>query len=97
MSETAVRFNALCRKVGGWRTVDRFEDTFGPTLEERDGFSPLPGMTVRILSELEFAIHLSDASEGRYDAPIHAALDRLLAGIEEPSDGAGAVEERNPL
>ena len=86
MSETAVRFNTLCGKVGGLRRVDRYEDTFGPTPEEQHGFSPLPGMTVRILSEVEFAIHLSDASEGRYDAPIHAALDRLFAGIEE--DGA---------
>lgn len=83
MSATAAKLNALRKKVTGWREVTHFEYTFGATVQERNKMTPLSKMVTRILSEAEFAIHLSDSLEGKYDESILAALDYLTAEIEK--------------
>lgn len=74
----AEKFTRLKTGVGGNREKFRFEDTFGMPKEEQAHVTrPNPANT-RILSELEFALHLSEEKGGQYDALLEQALDELL-------------------
>lgn len=55
-----------------------FEDTFGMPKEEQAHITRPGRANARILAELEFALHLSEAENGKYDAALEEALDYLL-------------------
>lgn len=73
----AARFAAVKQQVGGNREKPEFEHTMGPTVAEQNHITPMPGHCNRILSQIQFALGLSEKNQGRYDAEIDAALDVL--------------------
>ena len=81
------RFAALKRQVGGSREKKYFEFTFGTGPEERAGIAPPNRTTVRILSEIQFALEMSRQAGGRYDG----AIDGALSVLEEAMARDGAL------
>ncbi|MBO5070990.1 MAG: alpha-mannosidase, partial [Roseburia sp.] len=78
MNNITAKFIQLKTSVGGNREKNAFEFTFGKTMEEKANITrPNPANT-RILAELEFVMHLSEANEGAYDTLLEKALDYLL-------------------
>lgn len=73
----------LKKKVGGNREIMGFEHTFGQPIEEAQNITPTPKHMLRILSEAEFAIRLSEALEGKYDGIVEQAIDLLTAAMAE--------------
>lgn len=78
MNHITEKFIRLKTSVGGNREKTAFEWTFGRTLEEKSGITRTNQEITRILSELEFVIHLSEANDSIYDALVEEALDYLL-------------------
>ena len=74
----AEKFTRLKTSVGGNREKMHFEDTFGMPKEEQAHITRPGCANARILAELEFALHLSEAENGKYDAALEEALDYLL-------------------
>ena len=74
----AEKFTRLKTSVGGNREKMHFEDTFGMPKEEQAHITRPGRANARILAELEFALHLSEAENGKYDAALEEALDYLL-------------------
>lgn len=64
--------------VGGNREKFHFEDTFGMPKEEQAHITRPNRANTRILSELEFALHLSEEKDGTYDGILAEALEYLL-------------------
>ena len=88
------RYEALKRQVGGNREKQGFEWTFGATPEEKAHVTPPSRLTVRVLSEIDFAIKLSRANGGKFDAEASQALSILEGAMEK--DGVltrAALEE----
>jgi len=56
----------------------KYEDTFGMPREEQAHITMPSAANTRIISELEFAIHLSETRSGEYDALLDQALDYPL-------------------
>ena len=83
MSTLAEKFLRLKTSVGGSRQKKSFEFTMGAPLEEKAGITRPSRANVRILSELEFVLHLSEENAGAFDAPLTEALDFLLSRIAE--------------
>ena len=83
MSTLAEKFIRLKTSVGGNRQKKSFEFTMGAPLEEKAGITRPSRANVRILSELEFVLHLSEENAGAFDAPLTEALDFLLSRIAE--------------
>ncbi len=77
MSALFERFIALKKQVGGNREALGFEHTFGQPVEEAMRITPTPPHMLRILSEVEYAIRLSEELGGKHDAVIGAALAQL--------------------
>ena len=75
MSVLFEKFVALKKKVGGNREILGFEHTFGQSVEESQNITPTPKHILRILSETEFAIRLSETLEGKYDGIVEQAID----------------------
>ena len=80
------KYADLKKKVGGNRELFGYEETFGMPREEQMHITPPARYIVRILSEVEFSIRLSQELGGKYDAVIDEALDYLAQCMEE--DGA---------
>lgn len=74
----AEKFTRLKTGVGGNREKFHFEDTFGMPKEEQAHITRPNRANTRILSELEFVLHLSEEKEGKYDGILTDALDYLL-------------------
>ena len=74
----AEKFTRLKTSVGGNREKMHFEDTFGMPKEEQAHITRPGRANARILAELEFALHLSEAENGKYDVALEEALDYLL-------------------
>ena len=79
----AEKFTRLKTGVGGNREKFRFEDTFGMPKEEQAHITRPSRANTRILSELEFALHLTEEKGGQYDKILEEALDYLLNRQEE--------------
>ncbi len=99
MASQVARYEAVKRKVGGNREKLDFEWTFGATLEERANATSPNRAIVRTLSQLDFALKLSRANGGKFDAETDRALSILEAAMEK--DGvlgyAACAEAENAL
>ena len=82
MSNLAEKFTRLKTSVGGNRERTGFEYTFGMPEEEAHHIAPPSRANRRILAELEYALHLSEANGNVRVDSIGAALDALLAALE---------------
>ena len=95
-SSPASRLEALKRRVGGNREKNRYESTYGPGPEERLGITPPGKSERRVLSELNFALQLSAAENGRFDREAEAALTLLEKAMDRDgvlTNGACAEAE----
>ena len=72
------KFSKLKTSIGGNRERFRYEDTFGMPKEEQAHITPPNRANTRIISELEFAIKLSQVQDSAYEEQLHHALDFLL-------------------
>lgn len=79
------KLNRLKATVAGNREKSRYEWTFGMPLEQTLGINAPSRSNRRLLSELAYAVHLSQALEHRYDGEIEAAVDFLLQRMQEQS------------
>lgn len=78
MSHITEKFMRLKTAVGGNREKSAFEWTTGKTVEERASITGPNRSNVRILSELEYLMHLSEAKENSYHELLERVLDYLL-------------------
>lgn len=83
MKQLAAKFRRLKTAIGGNRERQKYEEMFGPPLEERLYISRPNRACTRILAELEFVLHLSEEKDGAFDEVLEAALDFLLNKIKE--------------
>lgn len=103
MSKTlAQKYEALKLRVGGNREKMGYEETFGQPMLEQRRITPPAGHIVRILAELDFAIKMSGAQDGKFDRELHEALDYLSSqmyseGVLTKSACAKAEELLAPL
>ena len=72
------KFVKLKTSIGGNREKTGYEDTFGMPKEEQAHITRPNKANNRIISELEFALHLSEEAQGRYDGVLEQTLDFLL-------------------
>lgn len=72
------KFIKLKTSIGGNREMTGFEDTFGTPREEQEQITRPNKANNRIISELEFVLHLSEEGRGCYDDIVEQALDFLL-------------------
>lgn len=79
----AARYAAVKKQVGGNREKPGFEHTFGATHQERNFITPMNKENNRILSELHFALGLTDRYEGKFDAQVEAAIEVLEAALRD--------------
>jgi len=79
----AEKFIRLKTAVGGNREKKSFEHTFGRTEAEKANITKPSAANTRILSELEFLLHLSEASGGAYDHLLTEALDYLSDCVKQ--------------
>ena len=77
------RYAALKQKIGGNREIRRYEETFGQPFIEASLITGPSKWNNRILSEIEFAIALSDSLDHKYDNVIDEALTFLENEIAE--------------
>ena len=77
------KFIKLKTSVGGNREKYRFEDTFGMPKEEQEHITHPSRANIRILSELEFALNLSQTQQGHFDPELETALNYLLSCVEK--------------
>ena len=82
MSSLAEKFTRIKTAVGGNREKSGFEYTFGMPQEEVSRITPPSRANRRLLAELEYALHLSEANDGAYADALEKALDGLLAALE---------------
>ena len=82
MAGIADKFIKLKTSIGGNREKTGYEDTFGTPREELQHITRPNKANTRILSELEFALHLSQENGGRYDQVLGQALDFLLEKVD---------------
>lgn len=83
MANISSKFIQLKTSVGGNREKTAFEFTMGKSMEEKANITRPSRANTRILAELEFVMHLSEANEGAYDALLEEALDYLLECSEQ--------------
>jgi len=80
------RYAAVKKQIGGNREQFGYEETFGMPREEQMHVTPPARYLVRILSETEFAIRLSESLDGKYDENVGEALSVLENALA--ADGA---------
>lgn len=102
MAGIAEKFVKLKTSIGGNREQTGFEDTFGTPREEQQHITRPSRANNRIISELEFALHLSEENDGRCDDILEQALDFLLEkvhaqGVLTNQDCEAAEEILAPL
>lgn len=73
----AEKFTKLKTRVAGNIEATGFEFTFRLPETEQKHIADMPRSNKRILSELEFALHLSEANGGVYDGVIEKSIDFL--------------------
>ena len=78
MAGIVEKFVKLKTSIGGNREKTGYEDTFGMPKEEQAHITRPNKANNRIVSELEFALHVSREDGGRYDGVLEQALDFLL-------------------
>ncbi len=78
----------------GNREKTGFEYSFGMPREEQHYITPMLPHVTRILSQIEFAIHLSELNTHRYDATIDAAIDQLQADTDAEGSISRASAQR---
>ncbi|MCR4620564.1 MAG: hypothetical protein K5663_00580 [Clostridiales bacterium] len=83
MKELFERFIRLKTRVAGNREQRGFEYSFGRTMHERDGITPMTRWNERILSEAEFALRLSEANGWSYSKETIRCLEYLEAALEQ--------------
>ena len=81
MAKTVQKFVKLKTSIGGNREKTGYEDTFGMPKEEQAHITRPNKANSRIISELEFALHLSEEEGGRFDSVLEQALDFLLEKV----------------
>lgn len=81
MRSLAERYSQLKTSIGGNREKMSYEETFGLPEEERFHVTPINKYNRRIISEIGFALTLSEET-GKFDDVISSAIDFLLAQIE---------------
>ena len=93
------RFEQLKKQVAGNREKLHFEHTYEPDVAERNHITSLRPAARRILSEVNFALQLSAANDGRYDGEIGAALAVLEGCVaqEETITRQAALEAESRL
>ena len=82
MSNLYAKFAALKKQVAGNREHMGYEFSFGMTREEQSHITPPPRYVVRILSELEYAVRLSEQRSHEFDSLVESAVDFLSDCIE---------------
>ena len=82
MNNNDARFSALKQRIGGEREVMGYEMSFGMPKETMWHITPPNGTIRRVVSELEFALKLDDANDGKFADDISAALDIAEKAIE---------------
>ena len=75
MAGIVEKFIKLKTSIGGNREKTGYEDTFGMPKEEQAHITRPNKANNRIVSELEFALHVSQEDGGRYDGVLEQALD----------------------
>ena len=83
MKKLTEKFVKLKTSVGGNREKYGFEDTFGLPKEEQLNITHPSRANIRILSELEFALNLSQECGDRFSDELEEALDYLLFALEK--------------
>ena len=73
MAGIVEKFIKLKTSIGGNREKTGYEDTFGMPKEEQAYVTRPNKANTRIISELEFALHLSEGEEGRFDPVLEQA------------------------
>ena len=76
-------YAALKQRIPGNREHHGFEYTFGMPGEEQRHITPTQRYIVRILSEVEFSIRLSEELGGRYDGLIAEVLAYLNTALDD--------------
>lgn len=76
-------FLKLKTRVAGNEQKHGFEHTFRQPTNEKYNITGMTKWNRRILSELEFAIHLSESRNGEYDGIIHSAILRLSDAVDK--------------
>ncbi|MBQ7152554.1 MAG: hypothetical protein IJR83_01285 [Clostridia bacterium] len=93
----AQRLSDLKKKIGGCRELQHYEESFGLTVQEEHGISGIPAYLNRILSETEFAIHLTDETDHHFDSEVSEALTFLEKAVAEhgsvTTDDAAKAEQ----
>ena len=82
MAGIVEKFIKLKTSIGGNREKTGYEDTFGMPKEEQAHITRPNKANNRIVSELEFALHVSQEDGGRYDGVLEQALDFLLGKMD---------------
>lgn len=72
------KFINLKTAIGGNREKQGFEHTFGMPKEEELHITRMSKWNHRLVSELEFALHLCEAQEGLFEEELNSVLDYLL-------------------
>ena len=83
MSRIAEKFTRLKTRIGGNRERTGYEETFGMPKEEVWHITPASADHVRIISEAEYAMHLSEYEGGRFDDTVEKAIDFLLQELDQ--------------
>ncbi len=81
MSKLTEKYMRLKAQVGGSREKTGFEFTFGQPESEANRISPPSRYNRRILAELEYALHVSQANGDAFAGEIEAALEALQAAM----------------
>lgn len=83
MANLYQKYANLKKSIGGNRELFGYEETFGMPREEQQHITPPPRYIIRILSEVEFSIRLSESMDTKYDAIVDSVLDYLTGMVEE--------------
>ena len=84
------KFVRLKKQVPGNREKVHYEESFAQPVEEWNRITPLSKWNQRILSEVEFAIRLSEVNGGKYDAAANEAMDILQGHLDR--DGVLTID-----
>lgn len=83
MANIVTKFMQLKTSIGGNREKTDYEHTTGSTIEENAHITRPNPANIRILSELEFVMHLSEENDRVYDDLLEKALDFLLDALRQ--------------
>ena len=96
MAGIVEKFVKLKTSIGGNREKTGYEDTFGMPKEEQAHITRPNKANNRIISELEFALHLSEEAQGRYDGVSRRKFFRRLPIFASYCPVGGGSKPRFP-